>query len=173
MQEFIVLFKGVNVGGNNILPMKALVSLLKKHDFYNVSSYIQSGNIVVSYDGNPTEIIKSLVNQHYGFTPELFILNKSELTSAFNYCPYNEHEGKFVHYYFCQDDIKLNTEAIDKHLADSEIYTVKNNVLFLYAPNGIGRSKLVANITVCLGQSNTGRNLNTIRKVMLMVSTIK
>ena len=39
-------------------------------------------------------------------------------------------------------------------------------MFYLHAPDGIGRSKLVANIEACLGQSATGRNLN---KISLML----
>ena len=47
MQQFIILFKGVNVGGKNRLPMKEFVGLLKQKEYQDVFSYIRSGNIVL------------------------------------------------------------------------------------------------------------------------------
>lgn len=44
--NWIALFRGINVGGNNILPMKDLRTLLEKLGCENIKTYIQSGNVV-------------------------------------------------------------------------------------------------------------------------------
>lgn len=169
MKKFILLFKGVNVGGNNLLPMKELVELLKQCDYQSVSSYIQSGNIVLKSPNNPTEHIQNIVSKNFGFTPEIFTLDEVALSSLALDNPYNEFEGKFVHLYFCKNDIKLVHDKLSKYIATSEAYTVKRNVFYLHAPQGIGSSKLVSNIASCLGQATTGRNLNTVNKISSMV----
>ena len=46
MQTWIALFRGINVGGNNILPMAELKSNLESLKLSNVRTYIQSGNVV-------------------------------------------------------------------------------------------------------------------------------
>jgi uncharacterized protein (DUF1697 family) len=46
MKTYIALFRGINVGGTNILPMKDLVALLENIGSRNVKTYIQSGNAV-------------------------------------------------------------------------------------------------------------------------------
>ncbi|MBA6354187.1 DUF1697 domain-containing protein [Colwellia sp. BRX8-4] len=169
MQKFIVLFRGINVGGNNILPMKELVPLLEQSGYESVSSYIQSGNIVLKSPKNPTEQVQSIISKNFGFAPAVFSLEESVFsTSALNN-PYKEFEGKFVHFYFCKNNINLVQDKLNKYISSSEEYTVKGNVLYLYAPQGIGRSKLVANVESCLGQSATGRNLNTINKISTML----
>lgn len=165
MQTYILLFRGINVGGNNILPMKEFVPLLKTNGFTDAYSYIQSGNITLSCDGDPVERVKTLVNENYGFSPEILVFNKEEFTQIQQDNPYQVFEGKFVHFYFCRQLIDINLELVNKYIDDSEQYSVKNNVLFLHAPNGIGRSKFVANIEACLGQCATGRNLNTVNKL--------
>lgn len=168
MKKFVILLKGVNVGGKNLLPMKDFVALLTQNKFDNVLSYIQSGNIVLKSPTNPTEQIKAIVTTHYGFTPEVFSLDHVEFKTAAENNPYKQFEGKFVHFYFCKNDIEIVHEKLNKYLADSEQYTVKGNVFYLHAPDGIGRSKLIANIESCLGQKATGRNLNTINKISKM-----
>lgn len=170
MQKFIILFRGINVGGNNLLPMKELVPILEKSQFESVSSYIQSGNIVLKSPCNPTDQLKSLVSKNFGFFPEIFALDEPAFSAAALNNPYKEYEGKFVHLYFCTDDIQLVQDKLSKYIAKSEEYTVKENVFYLHAPNGIGRSKLVANIEFCLGQSATGRNLNTVNKISAMLN---
>lgn len=169
MQRFVVLFRGINVGGKNILPMKVLVELLENNHFEQVAYYIQSGNVLVTCESNPEQTIKAVVAEHFGFTPEVFVLNEKELLSASANNPYQKYEGKTVHLYFCHGAITLNKDKFDKYIAPSEQVAVKGNVFYLHAPDGVGRSKLVANIETCLGQTGTGRNLNTVNKLIAML----
>ncbi len=169
MHKFIVLFRGINVGGNNLLPMKELVPLLKQNGYESVSSYIQSGNIVLKSPNNPAEQVQSLVSESFGFSPVLLTLVEPAFSTSVLNNPYKEFEGKFVHFYFCESDINLDMDKLNKYITSSEEYTVKGNVFYLHAPEGIGRSKLVANIESCLGQSATGRNLNTVNKISSML----
>jgi uncharacterized protein (DUF1697 family) len=171
MQKFILLFRGINVGGNNLLPMKELVPLLEKNNFQEVSTYIQSGNVVLTSATNPAEIIKSIVLSHFGFSPDLFVLDEKTFSTCLANNPYTEFEGKLVHSYFCHNSIVLNQEKLHKYLAESETFLVKGRIFYLHAANGIGRSKLVANIEACLGQPATGRNLNTVNKISLMLKS--
>jgi uncharacterized protein (DUF1697 family) len=165
MKKFIILFRGINVGGNNLLPMKELVLLLKQNKFESVSSYIQSGNIVLQSPKNPTEQVQSIVFKNFGFSPIVFTLDEPTFTTSALNNPYKEFEGKFVHFYFCKNNINLVHDKLHKYIAASEQYAVEGKVFYLHAPEGIGRSKLVANIESCIGQSATGRNLNTINKI--------
>ena len=172
MKKYIILFRGINVGGNNLMPMKSLAPLLEQAAFEDVSYYIQSGNVVLKAAVDPTDSIKKIVLDNFGFTPELFLIDEIEFSTVLKENPYNSFEdsskGKFVHFYFCHEPIVLNQDNIDKYLSESESYTVKDKIFYLHAPNGIGRSKLVANIEKCLNQASTGRNLNTVNKVSSM-----
>jgi len=171
MKKFIILFKGVNVGGKNLLPMKALVSLLEQHNYHDVSSYIQSGNIVLKCKSEPTEDLKAIINDNFGFSPEVFVVDESQWLAILQANPYQACEGKFVHFYFCHNSIEINSERLTKYIAPTEAYFVQGNVFYLHAPDGIGRSKVVSNIESCLGQLTTGRNLNTTNKIALIVKS--
>ncbi|MDH5478774.1 MAG: DUF1697 domain-containing protein, partial [Nitrospinota bacterium] len=46
MTTWIALFRGINVGGASVLPMKDLVALFGRLGFAQARSYIQSGNVV-------------------------------------------------------------------------------------------------------------------------------
>jgi len=169
VNKYIVLFRGINVGGKNLLPMKQLVPLLEKDSFEDVSFYIQSGNVVLKSVEAPAEAIRTIVLNSFGFSPEIFTLDEAQFSNASSNNPYQAFEGKFVHFYFCHSPIKLNQAKMDKYLAGSEEYFINDKVFYLHAPEGIGRSKLVANIERCLGQASTGRNLNTINKISAML----
>ena len=151
METYVIFFRGINVGGKNLLPMKALISLLEETTFEEVSSYIQSGNLVLKSSSNPANIIHEIVLDNFGFSPELFILNEAEFCTAIANNPYKTFEGKLVHFYFCHNAIVINQEKMTKYLTETEKHHVKDKVFYLHAPDGIGRSKLVANIEACLG----------------------
>ena len=173
MQTYVVLFRGINVGGNNLIKMKALTTLLEQQGFEEVKSYIQSGNLVLKSIELPTKTIKELVSEHFGFTPDVFALNDNEFVSISQNNPFQppsvECEGKFIHFFICQNAIKLNNDALAKYQAQSEQIEVVGNTLYLLAPEGIGRSKLVKNIERCIEQPATARNLNTINKLLTMI----
>ena len=83
--------------------------------------------------------------------------------------PYQEFEGKMVHFYFCAISPTPDTERMDALLANGEQYTIQGDVCYIHAPNGIGRSKLVAKIESCLGVPATGRNWNSVQKISKML----
>lgn len=165
VNKYILLLRGVNVGSKNLLPMKDLKIFLEECGFNDVKTYIRSGNIVLLSTANPEVKIRELILAKFGFLPEVIVLSESEFNSTVVANPYQEYEGKFVHFYFCKTTPKINSAKLEASLSETERYTVVGSVFYLHAPSGIGRSKLVANIEACLGVPATGRNLNTINKL--------
>jgi uncharacterized protein (DUF1697 family) len=77
-----------------------------------------------------------------------------------------------VHFYFCAGAISLDKQKLAKFASVSERIELIDNVFYLHAPDGIGRSKLGVNIESCLGVSATGRNLNTVNKLVDMLAGV-
>ena len=169
MDSYIILLKGVNVGGNNLLPMKTLKFHLEQAGFDNVKTYIQSGNLVLRSSVNPEISISSLIKTKFGLSPELIVLSAMAFNSSVSNNPYNEYQGKFVHLYFCKKLPRVDTVKLQQLASDTEHFKLIGHVFYLHAPNGIGRSKLIANIDSCLGVPATGRNLNTVDKLVAML----
>ncbi|WDE01250.1 DUF1697 domain-containing protein [Thalassomonas actiniarum] len=169
MKTYIILLRGVNVGGKNLLPMKELKKVLEGAGFEQVKTYIQSGNIVLLSDSNPETEISGLIQAEFGFTPQILVLENDEFTGCVANNPYQALEGKSVHFYFCKTKPQINEEKLAALISATESYQLVEKVFYLHAPDGIGRSKLVANIEACLGVAATGRNLNTVNKLTDMV----
>jgi uncharacterized protein (DUF1697 family) len=180
MQTHIILLRGINVGGKNLVPMKALTQVLMEAGFSQVKTYIQTGNILLqskqqAHETNGAQLedeIATLIQTHFGFMPDIMLLSLSEFSTAAANNPYKEKPGNTVHCYFCKQ-LPSPDEARLKALASStEEYHIQGKVLYLHAPDGIGRSKLVANVEKCLGVPTTARNLNTVNKLLGMVKAI-
>lgn len=171
-KAFIILFRGINVGGRNILPMKELVGLLQKQGFEDVQTCIQSGNVVCRGPHKPDGKISQAIKRQFGFEPQVMVLTPKELQTAITNNPYAAKEGKTVHFFLCREKPKV---AVIKQLADyqssTEQFTCNGKTVYLWAPDGIGRSKLVAKMDKSLGTTVTARNLNTINKLFAMVNT--
>jgi len=168
MKTYIVLFRGINVGGKNLVPMKELASVLEEANYQNVKTYIQSGNVVLQSQGKPHDIA-SKVLERFGFEPAVIVLEESEFNDAVMNNPFRSPNGKEVHFYFCRDEPEIDAARLQAYKSESEEYHVAGKVFYLYAPDGIGRSRLAANLETCLGVQATGRNLNTIQKLQQMV----
>src|SRR3954467_8348751 len=60
MTRYLVLLRGINVGGRNKVPMAALRELLESHGHTKVSTYIASGNVILTSDQSAAEIKREL-----------------------------------------------------------------------------------------------------------------
>jgi uncharacterized protein (DUF1697 family) len=56
MSTYVVLLRGINVGGKNKVPMADLRGCLEELGFSNVSTYIASGNVILESDERPDEV---------------------------------------------------------------------------------------------------------------------
>ena len=173
MSHWVALFRGINVGGHNRLPMKSLVAILEGLGCTDVKTYIQSGNAPQSGpDLLPDEIRHSVKSEH-GFEPMVLLLSASALVRArdANPFPEGEAEPKSLHLFFLAtkptdiDEGKL--EALQN---ETERYALLDDVFYLYAPDGIGRSKLAASVERCLGVPVTARNWRTVNKMLALAN---
>jgi uncharacterized protein (DUF1697 family) len=60
LSRYLVLLRGINVGGKNKVPMAALRELLEELGYADVATYIASGNVILSSDGKPDEIQQTI-----------------------------------------------------------------------------------------------------------------
>jgi uncharacterized protein (DUF1697 family) len=60
MTRYLVLLRGINVGGRNKVSMAALRELLESHGHTKVSTYIASGNVILSSDQSAAAIKREL-----------------------------------------------------------------------------------------------------------------
>jgi len=177
MKTYIALFRGINVGGKNILPMKELVSILESLGAKNVQTYIQSGNAVFKMAAENTaqlaERIQTEIDSQRGFSPQVLLLTLAELKKAMADNPFPEAESDPGHLHLgflgavpAQPDFA----KLDQLKMESEEYRLVGRVFYLHAPEGVGRSKLAAGCEKCLGVSMTDRNWNTVCKLSEMAA---
>jgi uncharacterized protein (DUF1697 family) len=176
MKTYIALFRGINVGGKNILPMKELVAVLKSLGLQNIETYIQSGNVICRSKAADTaqlaRKISAAIKKSHGFEPQVLLLDSAALDKVIRENPYPEGEvaPSTLHVNFLAAiPPKPDLKALEKIRSESERFHLAGDVLYLHAPDGIGRSKLAASMERLLGIPMTSRNWNTVCKLMVMI----
>ncbi|QTR44808.1 DUF1697 domain-containing protein [Thiothrix litoralis] len=176
MNTYIALFRGINVGGNNILPMKELTNLLQQSACKNVQTYIQSGNVVLQAEQSRDELAEAIsakIAEARGFNPKVLLLEVMELEAAAANNPFPTEDGKALHLFFMETiPPSPDLEKLTALKSTSEDFRLYQNVFYLYAPDGIGRSKLAAKVESILGVPTTARNWNTVSKLLAMVKLL-
>jgi uncharacterized protein (DUF1697 family) len=177
MNTYIALFRGINVGGSNILPMKELVARLQSLECEKVRTYIQSGNAVFRHaEHSPAQLsasIREAIRDSHGFPPDVLILTVESLERAVasNPFPDAETEPSKLHLFFLATvPDNPDIESLEKMRAESERFVLKTDVAYLHAPDGIGRSRLAARLEKALGVSGTGRNWRSVCKILEMAT---
>lgn len=178
VNTYIALLRGINVGGHNKLPMADLRTLLEEMGLNNVQSYIQSGNVVFQTERTDVAAlaleIGNAIAAGYDFTPRVLLLNADAVraTMAANPFPKAEAEPKTLHLYFLAErPERPDVEMLDRLKAESEQFKLDDRVFYLFAPDGIGRSKLAERAERALGVAATARNWRTVSKVMALVES--
>lgn len=172
---WIALFRGINVGGRNSLPMAALRELLASLGCEGVRSYIQSGNVVLTARGERSELVAAIrdaVHAEFGFRPELVLLEAGEFEGIEQRNPFPDAvaEPRQLHTWFLESvPADPDLDRLASLAAAGERFELCEREFFLHAPGGIGRSKLAAKVESCLGVAGTARNWRTVTRVLELV----
>lgn len=175
MNDYVALFRGINVGGKNILPMQDLREVLSTLGCENVKTYIQSGNVVLSSAAGENDLSSSMagaINDRCGFEPHVLVLAADRFRQIAAANPYAEAglEPKFLHVSFlATKPASPDLDALEKLKSGSERFTLDDGAFYLCAPDGIGRSRLASGIEQHLGVSATSRNWRTVCKLVDML----
>ncbi len=176
LQTWIVLLRGVNVGGNNKLPMKDLSALLESLELSDIKTYIQSGNVVFRGPKGPASklatTIAAAIEDTFDFRPAVIAISKEDFARAAEANPFREAEQeqdrKTLHLFFLGESAgkagKLDMDAagLDSVKTPSERWQRIGSVFYLHTPEGFGNSKLATKMERYLGVPATARNWRTV-----------
>lgn len=165
MTTFIAFLRGINVGGNTILPMAKLKDICTDLGFENVRTYIQSGNVLFDSDLSEHKLMimleLALEAQMEKLIP-VILRSAKELEAVVAKNPFpNANPSQVGISFFIQSVAEkyfndfVNTEPEEIVVSGREIY--------IHYPNGMGRSKLKL---PKMQEQGTVRNINTVGKLV-------
>ncbi|GGG89415.1 hypothetical protein GCM10011416_02290 [Polaribacter pacificus] len=147
MKTYIVLLRGINVSGKNKLPMAALRELLNDLGFQKVQTYIQSGNIVLDTDITKAVLcskIKEEILSRFGYEVPVMARTLDEWENAIANNPYPIANHKILAFAFLSELPKKQT--IEVKGTKDDVYTIIEDVVYIYCPSGMGSTKLTNNL---------------------------
>ena len=89
--RYVALLRGINVGGNNAVPMLQLKQCLEDFGFTDVSTYINSGNVL--FESSETDKAKLVqqceraIEDKFGFRVVCAVIGAAELCDAVAHAP--------------------------------------------------------------------------------------
>lgn len=175
MATYVVLLRGINVGGHKRMPMKQLRTALEGAGLSEVQTLLQSGNVVLTSRQRSASAVEKRVHdaiaEEFGFEVSVLVRSAKVFLSEVANNPFvvhSEEDPKSVHFFFRRSAESIDNEALERLRGTGEETHLSGCVFYLYAPSGIGRSKLVAGASRLLGET-TARNARTVSRLVGLV----
>lgn len=173
---WLALLRGVNVGGKNKLPMRALVALFEAEGCTDVAPYIQSGNVVFraapALAARVGDAIAAAIQAEFGFAVPVITRSAAELRRAVDENPFvlAGADVATLHVGFLAAEPSARAVAsLDPARSPPDRFEVRGREIFLCLPNGVARSKLTnAYFDSKLATTSTFRNWRTVLTLLKM-----
>jgi uncharacterized protein (DUF1697 family) len=176
MGKFVAFLRGINVGGRAKLPMAGLRDSCADLGWKDVSTYIQSGNVVFDATGKAPALESALekaIEKNFGFAPATIVRSAAGLAGLAEANPFPEASAKEPHWVLLglskEKPRPGAAEAIEAKAQAGEKVVQAGGALWFHYPKGVGTSKLTpALIDRAVGSPLTARNWRTILKLLEM-----
>jgi len=177
MPVVIGLLRGVNVGGKHKIRMDALRELCESIGLKSPKTLIQSGNVVFRtrrrYLSKICREIGDAIEGSHGFRPAVMLRTLAELRAVAGKTPFGAQReldpAKLAVAFLADKPGATARRSLLTVPRGPEELHVDGRELYIYFPNGMGRSKLqMVKVEKVLATAATARNWNTVRKVLDM-----
>lgn len=181
MPTVISMLRGVNVGGHNKIKMDALRALYESLKFTGCQTFIQSGNVIFKTKernlAKLTSQIQTAIERSFGFRPDVILRTSDELRDVIARNPFAKRRGiepgKLIIAFLADAPAAQARDNIVKLKTDPEELRIDGSELYIYYPNGMGRSKLAWSlIERRLKVSGTCRNWNSVTKMLAIADAL-
>ncbi len=172
-KTYLILLRGINVGGNNIIKMADLRAGIENSGYEDVRTYIQTGNVFVRTEKTKEQVesnIKRVLKKEFDYQLPILVLTKRELDSMIKNAPkdFGEEPKKFRYdVWFLISPLTPAKAMKEMELRDG-VDTVTRGKKAFYTTRLISRasqSKLSKMTQKKVYQSMTIRNWNTTTKL--------
>jgi uncharacterized protein (DUF1697 family) len=170
----VALLRGINVGGKNLVPMKALAEMFAKAGCSDVETYIQSGNVLFlaseATASRAEGLVTRAIRERFGFEIPVITRSTAELREIATQNPFLRAgaDPKTLHVVFLADVPEpARVASLDPNRSPPDEFVVVGREIYLRCPNGLGRTKLSNQyLDSKLATTSTVRNWNTTLKLL-------
>jgi uncharacterized protein (DUF1697 family) len=171
----VALLRGINVGGKNLLPMKALAEMFVAAGCTKVKTYIQSGNVVFRYGAKKdvAAVVRLSIEAQFGLKVPVIVRSAEEMAKAIAGNPFLGRgiDPAWLHVMFLGDEPSAAMIAgLDGDRSKPDEFMVIGREVYLHLPNGAARTKLTnAYFDSKLKTVGTQRNWRTVETLAEMM----
>lgn len=183
--KYAALFRGINVGGKNLVKMADLRQLLSDLGLDKVQTYLQSGNAVFESDLNEAALqrkIQAGFAERFGFESIVIIRSADELRVIIEQLPFSPEEiaaaeaadpqAEHLYVYFLEHSPEqAQMDIIHQKYEDTDQVRMGNKELYLLCRQSIRLSKTAVFMSKTFDTA-TVRNRNSVRNIYEMLKTI-
>jgi uncharacterized protein (DUF1697 family) len=178
MNKYVALLRGINVGGHNIIKMTNLKACFETLGLQDVSTYIQSGNVIFSSDESGiaklTEQIESALSKTFNYKSRLVLRSKKQMKAIITKAPKGFGTKPDTYRY----DVIFLKGPLTAAKAMKSV-TMEEGVDKVYAGTGVlyfsrliskaSQSHIARLVTLPVSQKMTIRNWNTTTKLLALM----
>lgn len=182
MNQYAALLRGINVGGKNLIKMVELKACFEAQGFKNVSTYIQSGNVIFSADKSArtrlTSQVEEALSKTFNYKSRVVVRSYKEMIDIVAQAPKGFGSDPATYRY----DVVFLKEPLTTAKAMNSV-TTKEGVDQAFAGKGVlyfsrlirraTQSHLTRIITMPVYQSMTIRNWNTATKLLKLMEAAR
>jgi len=180
METFISVLRGINVSGQKKILMADLKELYAALNFKNITTYIQSGNVVFKTDSKLSnqdlaKEIEKAIQQKYSFAVPVIIRRADELAQVVGANPFlsdSTIDTEKLHVTFLAEiPQESNLEKLNTFNYPPDQFAVIGQEVYLHIPERYGNTKLSNSFfETKLKVSATTRNWKTVQQLNQMAA---
>lgn len=178
MKQYIALIRGINVGGKNKVSMADLKTALEKLGHEEVSTYINSGNVIFKSNTSKLETLvaefEKLLDVEFNVQTRVAVIGVDEYHEAAKYIPEwwdaedgnptDKHNAVFI---IAPATAESVAEVVGEPKLEYEKIALQKHVIFWSAPlKTFGRTRWSKIVSTPAYNDVTIRNANTFRKLL-------
>jgi uncharacterized protein (DUF1697 family) len=177
---FIALLRAVNVGGTGVIRMADLKATCEGIGFRDVTTLLQSGNVVFRAAGSDATVAKKLadaIEAGRGFRPAIVVRTAKEIADAMCGNPFKAEETSDPSHLIVAFTATPPTAGASERIAAVKIAKERLRLgareLYVHYDGGQGTSKVTnAALERALGTPVTARNWNTVGKLLALARAL-
>lgn len=177
------MLRGVNLGAHNRIKMDPLRALYVSLKLEDPQTYVQSGNVIFrTKEKSTAQLAKKIqdgIQKKFGFTPAVILRTTDEMRKAIAASPFADRPqlepGKILVTFLSAEPPPREAQATLATLkVHPEELHLKGRELYIYFPNGAGKTKLPwSAVERLLKVTGTARNWNSVRKMLAMAEAME
>ncbi len=172
LQTYVVLLRGINVGGKTKISMSDLRTLLTGLGAEDVRTHLQSGNAVLRSRMAATRLtaaVEKAIARELSLEVTVLVRTSAQLVRVVASNPFSgkaKAPAKVHVAFLAAAPGRARVQALDPKRSEPDEFRVAGREIYLYYPNGYGRTKINnAYFEKQLGVAATTRNWNTVTKL--------